>query len=104
MVEIVKNNLDEIIDACKKHQIKSLYLIGSAARGNDFTSKSDIDFLFEFEKDQKAGLFANNYFDLLFKLETITGKKVDLIAAERIRNKYFLQSINKDRIKIYDTA
>jgi predicted nucleotidyltransferase len=43
-----------------------------------------------------------DYFDLMWKLEEITGKKIDLVAESGIRNKYFLQSILEDRVKIYE--
>lgn len=103
MVDIVKNNLDKIVDVCKQMQVKSLYLFGSASRPNDYSHDSDLDFLFQFIND-KDGLPTGgyNYFDLLFKLEEITGKKVDLVAEERIQNKYFLKSIAQDKTKIYE--
>lgn len=103
MVAEVKNNLDKIIDACKQMQVKSFYLVGSGARETDFTPDSDLDFLYTTlspaEADAKGGL---DFFDFLWKLEEITGKKVDLIAEERIRNKYLLKSLLEDRIKIYE--
>jgi uncharacterized protein len=102
MVEIVKKNLDKIIEACKQHQIKSLHLIGSAAREKDFTGDSDLDFVFSTLEQVKANPLLFDYFDFMWKLEEITGKKVDLVANERIRNKYFLQSINQHKIKIYE--
>ena len=46
--------------------------------------------------------FKYDYFDLLFKLEEITGRKVDLVAEKGKRNNYFLKSIWGDRLKIYD--
>lgn len=103
MAPEVRNNWEKIIDACKEMQVKSLFLIGSGARVDDYTPASDLDFLFTMVEDEngmpKSGY---DYFDLLFKLEEITGKKVDLVAAERIRNKYFLQSINEDKICLYE--
>jgi predicted nucleotidyltransferase len=103
MVDVVKNNLDEIIQTCKDMQVKSLYLFGSGARKTDYNSDSDLDFMFQFLEDNKGYPTAGyDYFDLLFKLEEITGKKVDLVSGERIRNKYFLQSILEDRIKLYE--
>ncbi len=103
MVDVVKNNLDKIIDACKEMQVQSLYIFGSGARENDYTDKSDIDFLYNMITDEQ-GMFKSkyDYFDLLWKLEQITGKKVDLVAEKGIRNKYLLQSILEDRIKIYE--
>lgn len=103
MAPEVANNIATIQDICKQMQVKSLYLVGSAARVTDYTGKSDLDFLFRFIKrndGMPAGSF--DYFDLLFKLEEVTGKKVDLIAEERINNKYFLQSISEDKVKIYE--
>ncbi len=104
MVADVKNNLDKIIDACKQMQVKSLHLVGSGARAEDYTEKSDLDFLFQFENGKDGmPLSGFDYFDFMWKLEEITGRKVDLIAEERIRNKYFLQSILPDKIKIYES-
>lgn len=41
MINIVKDNIVEITDACKRHHIKSLYLFGSAAIENNFGNESD---------------------------------------------------------------
>jgi predicted nucleotidyltransferase len=103
MPPIVKEKLDEIISICRIMQLKSLYLFGSGARTNDFQTDSDLDFLFRFQTNE-AGfpLGGYDYFDLLFNLEQITGKKVDLVAEEKIRNRFFLESINKDKIRIYE--
>jgi uncharacterized protein len=103
MVPEITNNLDKIIDTCKKMQVKSLYLVGSAARSVDYSRESDIDFLYTMVTD-KEGLPVSqyDYFDLLFSLENITGKKIDLIAEKGIRNKYFLKSLTEDRQKIYE--
>ncbi len=40
MIPIVKDNIDAIINVCKTHHLKSLYLFGSAALENDFTKKT----------------------------------------------------------------
>ncbi len=103
MIANVKNNLEKIINTCKDMQLDSLYLFGSAARENDFNKTSDIDFLYKFKID-KDGLPASgyDYFDLLFKLEEITGKKVDLVANEKLSNPYLISSIEEDKIKIYE--
>jgi len=103
MIPEVKNNLSEIIKTCKQMQVKSLYVFGSGARENDYSSKSDIDFLYTMVTDEE-GLPTSgyDYFDLMWKLEEITGKKVDLVPEKGIRNKYFLQSILEDRVKLYE--
>jgi len=103
MVDVIKNNLSEIIQTCNTMQVKYLYLFGSGARVTDYSENSDLDFLFEYIKTE-AGLPVSgfDYFDLLWKLEKITGKKVDLVSDGRIRNKYLVQSILEDRIKLYE--
>ncbi|MBD0293721.1 MAG: nucleotidyltransferase domain-containing protein, partial [Flavisolibacter sp.] len=45
MVDVVKDNLNEIISICKKYHVQSLYLFGSAAREGDFKQNSDIEFI-----------------------------------------------------------
>jgi uncharacterized protein len=104
MIAVLENNLVEIIKTCREMQVKSLYLFGSATRENEFTAKSDLDFLFQFNKGKDGlPLSKYDYFDLLFRLEEITMKKVDLVAEEKIRNKYFLERVNKEKIKIYES-
>ena len=44
-----------------------------------------------------------DYFDLMFSLEKITGKKIDLVAEEKIKNKFFLKRVNQEKIKIYES-
>jgi len=103
MIEVVKNNLDKIIQTCKQMQVQSLYLFGSGARKSDFSLESDIDFLYTMVTDEKGTPVSRfDYFDLLWELEAITNKKVDLVAEDRIRNKYLLKSILEDRIKLYE--
>ena len=103
MVADIKNNLEKIIDACQQMQLQSLYLFGSAAREKDFTAESDLDFIFRFKKDTDGYPTAGyDYFDLMFLLEEITGKKIDLVAEEKLTNKVFIAQVNKDKIKIYE--
>src|SRR5437667_5230919 len=104
MVEVIKNNINEIIKTCQKMQVKSLYLFGSGARENDYNHNSDLDFLFRFKVDETGNLLSPyDYFDLMFKLEEITGKKIDLVAEDRITNKYFLDKISNEKIKLYES-
>jgi len=57
----------------KKFRVKKIGLFGSYLK-NKQTKKSDIDFLVEFEK-----VTADNFFELLFFLEKIFRKKIDLV-------------------------
>lgn len=101
MVAEIQNNLSIITDACKKMQVKGLYVFGSAVRG-DFAKTSDIDFLVSYEIDQ-SGMPPKefDYFELWFALEDITGRKVDLVVEHSIRNEYFRKQIEKEKILLY---
>jgi hypothetical protein len=104
MVSAVKDNIEEIKRLCQKMQVQSLYLFGSGRNEENFRKKSDLDFLFQFKKDnQGLPISGYDYFDLMFDLEKITGKKIDLVAEEKIKNKFFLTKINQEKIKIYES-
>ena len=60
MIPEVKNNLAEIVKACKQIQVESLYVFGSAAREKDYSKKSDIDFLYTMTTDDN-GLPRSDY-------------------------------------------
>ncbi len=104
MIAIIKDNIDEIVKICERMQIQSLYLFGSASDEKKFKKNSDLDFLYRFKKD-KNGLTISkyDYFDLMFGLEKITGKKIDLVAEEKIKNKIFLARVYGERIKVYES-
>lgn len=103
MVEVVKKNISSITETCKKMQVKSLYLFGSGTRDADFNDKSDLDFVFSFIKNKEGFPSAGfDYFDLLFALEEILGKKVDLVAEEKIKNRFFYDQVKKERVKLYE--
>jgi predicted nucleotidyltransferase len=55
--------------------VKKIGIFGSFARG-DSGEQSDVDVLVEFEPDRNT---VDNFMDLLFYLEDLFGKKVDLI-------------------------
>jgi len=78
---------DQVLTIIHKHQaelkryyVKSLYLFGSVARGEE-GPQSDIDLLVTFDKEATFDL----YMDLKFFLEDILNRKVDLITESGLR-------------------
>ena len=103
MVPEIVDNLEQIQALCKLMQVKKLYVVGSGARNHDYKSDSDLDFLYSMIVDKEGlPLSKYDYFDILWKLEEITGRKVDLIPEAGIRNKFFKQSLMADRVTIYE--
>ncbi len=106
MMSLIKNNLDKITDACKKHNVESLYLFGSAVRETDFTEESDVDFLVNFKDSlslSNEDIFKRvaNYEDLSSTLENILNRKVDLLQERNIRNRFLRYFINKEKKLLY---
>ena len=60
---------------CHRHHIKRLAFFGSVLRA-DFSGDSDVDVLIEFGEGDTPGL---EFFGLADELETILGRKVDLL-------------------------
>jgi len=100
LAPIISNNINQITALCKQHHVKELYVFGSAAR-NEMKEESDIDFLYtmnEFPIEDSA----DNFFDLVEKLENLLGRKVDLVAEKYLKNKYFIRELQETRAKIYN--
>ena len=104
MVALVHENIQAIRDLCKKHHVRTLYLVGSATEEQYFTNESDVDFLYRFRKeDIKEMEYADNFFDFLFALQDMLNRKIDLVAEEKMKNPYFIESINKSKQIIYES-
>ena len=61
---------------------------------------SDLDFLVEFLPLQ-LGEYADAYFGLLEALRELFERNIDLVMTGAIRNRYFLESINRSRTVLY---
>jgi len=100
MIELLQKFRPQIEELCARHHVRRLELFGSAALGKFDSATSDIDFLVEFQPlDQ--GAYADHYFGLLEELETILGRKIDLVVIRAVKNPYFLESIERSRELLY---
>lgn len=99
MNSLVKSNLSQIKALMTQYGVIRAHLFGSAANGT-MTDSSDIDFMVSFNPDLSYTDYGNNYFQLIYALQNLLKKDVDLVAEETITNPYLLQSINKQKIAI----
>jgi hypothetical protein len=99
MESLISNHLSEIKILFKKYEVKEAYLFGSAAK-NTLTKDSDIDFLINFSNKTDFVKYGNNYFDLLYALQDLLKRDVDLIAEETLSNPYLIESINNSKIQL----
>ncbi|MDI6779102.1 MAG: nucleotidyltransferase family protein [Bacteroidota bacterium] len=92
--DIIGSTLRKHRRLLKKYTVRRIGLFGSHARGNQ-KKRSDIDFIVEFSKPS-----FDNFMDLLFSLESIFGKKVDLITKGNL-SPYIMPHVEKE-IKWYE--
>ena len=99
-MNIIQKNIDAIENLCQKHKVKELYAFGSVIR-NDFSKKSDIDLLVEFKRMPVLD-YADNYFGLVFSLQKVLKRKVDLLTQKSLRNPVLISVLNATKKKIYE--
>jgi predicted nucleotidyltransferase len=101
MNSIVKDKIPALVELCKKYRVTTMYLFGSAATGKFDPEKSDIDLLITFSSEVKLLELADTYFDLMYALDDLFGRKVDLLTADSLRNPYFIASVERTKQLIY---
>jgi predicted nucleotidyltransferase len=87
-------SLDEI---CRRYGVKEFSLFGSAVRG-EMRPESDLDLLVEFEQGVRVGLI--NFESLAEELETLAGRRVDLVTRRGLKP-WVRPNVLKDARVIY---
>jgi hypothetical protein len=100
MQPLIETRRNELAELCRKHQVKSLALFGSALTTDFVPERSDLDFLVEFVP-LAPGEHARRYFALQSELERLFGDKVDLVEAEAVKNPYVRREIEATRETLY---
>jgi len=98
-MKLVQKNNAELMRLCRKYNVKSLSVFGSAAKGK-LSRESDIDFFVEFN-DRDPVAYADNYFNLKFKLQDLFNRPIDLIEQRALLNPIVLQAIKDTQIPLY---
>jgi predicted nucleotidyltransferase len=98
--EIAKKQ-NEFLSLCNQHHVRSLYAFGSATNDRFDAARSDIDLLVDlYDNDPvvqgEALLSLWDNFELFFR------RKVDLLTLGSIRNPFLRQSIDSQKVLIYD--
>lgn len=101
MVPQIQQHRAQIVALCQTHGVLRLELIGSGARGDFDPARSDFDFLVEFENDVVSGL-SNRYFGVLFGLEDLLKRKIDLIRVSPASDQRFMAVARRHLEVVYD--
>ncbi len=100
MVTMIEEHRTELARLCRQYQVKRLELFGSAVDGTFDRACSDLDFLVEFLPLGPGQLF-DCFFDLKDGLQSLFGRRVDLVMLRAIRNPYFQDAVNRSRQVLY---
>jgi len=100
MIDLIKQKREDVATHCRRLNVRRLDVFGSAANGNFDEEKSDIDFLVEFYDHETPGI-SRRYFDLEESLETLFGRKVDLVTVRSVKNPRFRASLEATKESVY---
>lgn len=103
MVPQIQQHRAHIVALCQAHGVRRLELFGSAARGDFDPARSDFDFLVEFE-DDALSVLSNRYFGVLFGLEDLLSRKIDLIRISPATDPRFMATARRHLEVVYDAG
>ncbi|MDE7438434.1 MAG: nucleotidyltransferase domain-containing protein [Muribaculaceae bacterium] len=98
-MKLIELNMDKIAALCRKYKVAKLWVFGSILTPR-FNDNSDIDFSVIFHYDQIEDLFVT-FFDFIFDLEKLLGRKIDLVDETAVKNKYFKEELDSTKHLIY---
>lgn len=99
-MNLIEQYKTEIATLCRKYNVKELYAFGSVLDESKFTNESDVDLLVDFNEIELLK-YADNYFEFADSLEELFKRKVDLLTIRSLRNKYFIEAVNKEKEVVY---
>jgi uncharacterized protein len=100
VISLLEQNRPALAELCRRYDVRRLDVFGSAVSDQFNPEQSDLDFLVEFN-DYTPDNAADRYFGLLFDLEDLFGRKVDLVSDKSIRNPFFREAVDRTRVLLY---
>jgi predicted nucleotidyltransferase len=100
---MIEASRSELIDLCDRYGVRRLALFGSALRDDFDPGRSDLDLLVEFSPTSPQE-HAEAYFGLLENLESLFGRRVDLLEIGAVRNPYLRREIEEQQETLYAAA
>lgn len=98
-MKLIEMNIDKIAALCRKYKVARLWVFGSILTPG-FNDQSDVDFSVVFHYDQIQDLFIT-FFDFIDELQTLLGRKVDLVDETAVKNPIFRKELDETKHLIY---
>lgn len=103
MVKLIANNLPAIRALCRRYKMKRVWLFGSATDAARFHIDSDVDFLYESNReDMNQREFLDFPLALRQELGHLLGRTIDLIPMQSFRNPALQEEIDATKQLIFD--
>ena len=104
-MNLIERHIQSIYSLCKKYYVKRLFVFGSILTER-FSENSDIDFSVDFdaekiEKDNKD--WADLFFDFLHEMESLLGRKVDIVFDNNVANIIFRRELDNTKKLVWMT-
>ncbi len=96
----VQERLPQVIDLCRQYHVKRLDLFGSGAGERFDPARSDLDFVVEYLPEGFTDPLGS-YFGFKEGLEKLFRRKVDLVEAGGVKNRYFREELDATRVMVY---
>ena len=97
---LIERHRPELEALCRRNAVGRLELFGSATSAQFDPEASDLDFLVEFMPLAPSER-ADAYFGLLHGLEDLFRRKIDLVTAQAIDNRFFQRAVDSQRTVLY---
>ncbi|WP_020598189.1 nucleotidyltransferase family protein [Spirosoma panaciterrae] len=101
MHSYLQSYTDKINALCRHHNVVRLYAFGSVTSEEFDEEKSDVDLLVELSDELAPEVKGETYFTLLFELEKLFHRPVDLLLGQSFRNPYFARAVEQSKQLLY---
>ena len=102
-MKLIEMNIDKIAVLCKKYRVAKLWIFGSILTPR-FNAESDVDFSVDFDAtaiDREGLDWVNVFFGFMHDLESLLGRKIDLVDEVAVKNPYFRKELDATKRLIY---
>ncbi len=98
---IIRDNIKDLKEICKRFHVKRLYVFGSISTDKFDVQSNDVDLIVEL--DQMDPIQKGETLMILWdKFEELFGRKVDLLSNTPVRNPYLQKGIDETKQLIYE--
>jgi predicted nucleotidyltransferase len=97
---VIRPLVPAIIEVCRRRGVGWAALVGSSTQPDPAVLPRDVDLLVEFGPDSEG--LGSRYMALVEDLERLTGRKVDIIERDAVRNPFMQAEFERTQVVLYE--